>query len=393
MRIAILTSGILPVPAVQGGAAENLIDFYLEYNERHRLHDITVYSIFHEAVRQHPALSSEVNHYEYIDTSSWWARCTKKLYHKIHGEEYYHYSIEYFLSQAIKRIEKQRFDIIILENRPGYALKLKGRTNAQLIYHLHNDILNSETSHHLELYNAATTIVTVSDYIRQRVETIQHNGSRTVAVTVHNGIDINKFSIKKSQKTGSENFTLIFWGRITKEKGIKELIEAIALLQEYPQIHLLIIGSSFYGNNQTDDAFTKELKRLSEPIKRRITFTGFIPYDDIPQCLSQAEVAVIPSIWDDPFPTTVLEAQAAGLPIITTQRGGIPEEVGTDNAILLRTDDKFIENLAAAILKLYKNPELRVSMSLASAKRASLFNKDNYSRNFFKAIQGATSLD
>ena len=45
MRIAILTSGILPVPAVQGGAVENLVDFYLEYNDRHRLHDITVYSI------------------------------------------------------------------------------------------------------------------------------------------------------------------------------------------------------------------------------------------------------------------------------------------------------------------------------------------------------------
>ena len=45
MKIAILTSGILPVPAVQGGAVENLIDFYLAYNERQKLHDITVYSI------------------------------------------------------------------------------------------------------------------------------------------------------------------------------------------------------------------------------------------------------------------------------------------------------------------------------------------------------------
>ena len=36
MRIAVLTSGILPIPAVKGGAVENLIDFYLEYNEKHR---------------------------------------------------------------------------------------------------------------------------------------------------------------------------------------------------------------------------------------------------------------------------------------------------------------------------------------------------------------------
>ena len=45
MKIAILTSGILPVPAVLGGAVENLIDYYLEYNNQHQLHDITVYSV------------------------------------------------------------------------------------------------------------------------------------------------------------------------------------------------------------------------------------------------------------------------------------------------------------------------------------------------------------
>ena len=45
MKIAILTSGILPVPAVQGGAVENLIDYCLEYNERHSLHEIMLLSL------------------------------------------------------------------------------------------------------------------------------------------------------------------------------------------------------------------------------------------------------------------------------------------------------------------------------------------------------------
>ena len=55
MKIAILTSGILPVPAVLGGAVENLIDFYLEYNERHQLHDITIYIIpyFYCLLKEH----------------------------------------------------------------------------------------------------------------------------------------------------------------------------------------------------------------------------------------------------------------------------------------------------------------------------------------------------
>ena len=99
MKIAILTSGILPVPAVQGGAVENLIDFYLEYNNIHKLHDITIYSCKHHETRKHPALKSNVNHYYYIDTSSLLAKIKKRLYlKKAGGKEFHHFTIEYFLS-------------------------------------------------------------------------------------------------------------------------------------------------------------------------------------------------------------------------------------------------------------------------------------------------------
>ena len=70
MKIAILTCGILPIPAVQGGAVENLIDFYLEYNNQKRLHDITIYSPWDKKAKNHPALSSDVNHYIYINDKS-----------------------------------------------------------------------------------------------------------------------------------------------------------------------------------------------------------------------------------------------------------------------------------------------------------------------------------
>ena len=133
MRIAILTSGILPVPAVQGGAVENLVDFYLDYNNRHPRHHITVYSVWHPDVQQHPALQSHANHYRYVKVDGWWARLRKKIYLKTHGgEEYYHYVIEYFFHQALKHIRRQHYDLIILENRPGYALKLKDCTAARM---------------------------------------------------------------------------------------------------------------------------------------------------------------------------------------------------------------------------------------------------------------------
>ena len=98
-------------------------------------------------------------------------------------------------------------------------------------------------------------------------------------------------------------------------------------------------------------------------------------------------MAAIPSVWDDPFPTTVLEAQAMGLPIITTRRGGIPEEVSQKNAILLKTDEYLVENLANTILDLYQHPEKRKAMSLASLERSKLFDKDRYAKEFFEAIE------
>lgn len=391
MRIAILTSGILPVPAVQGGAVENLTDFYLEYNDHHRLHDITIYSIWHPDVKKHPALKSEINHNKYIKVNSWWSKAKKWLYYKKHGEEYYHYTIEFYLHEVIKDIRHKQYDIIIMENRPGYALKLKNITDAKLVYHLHNEKLDKQTAYGQEIYDAATLILTVSDYIKRCVQTINPNDSKTK--TIYNGIDLLAFNYNDEKARSTlgfceDDFILVFSGRVNRDKGIMELIETMQLLNGEEHIKLMIIGSTFFANATNDDTFTTELKAKAESLKGHVLFTGFIPYSKMPEYLRMADVAVIPSVWDDPFPTTVLEAQAMGLPIITTRRGGIPEEVTEDNAILLNTDEHFVENLATAILDLYQHPKKREQMSAASLERSKLFDKETYAKNFFAALEG-----
>lgn len=393
MKIAILTSGILPVPAVQGGAVENLIDFYLEYNNRHQLHDINVYSVWNSKVKNHPALRSETNHYYYIDNNSWFAKLRKRLYLRRAGRgEMHHYSIEYFFEQAFKHIRHCDYDIIILENRPAYSMKLSCRINSKLVYHLHNEKLDSQCSEGVRIYDSAYKIICVSDYITNCVRTINPNDRK--CITVHNGINLEAFSPQKNaiNKTtigmNDNDFILIFSGRINKEKGILELIQAMCLLKDYPDIKLLVIGSSFYGNTNKEDNFIRSLKEQATKIQNRILFTGFIPYDKMPEYLKNSDLAVIPSNWDDPFPTTVLEAQAMGLPIITTRRGGIPEEVTEKNAILLNTDEHFVDNLASAILDLYQHPEKRKQMAKASLERSKLFDKETYAKNFFKALEG-----
>lgn len=390
MKIAILTSGTLPVPAVQGGAVENLIDFYLDYNNKYHLHNITIYSIWHPGVIEHPALKSKVNHYHYIKVNSWLAKIKKWLYDKKHHDDYYHYSIEYYLHKAIKDICHHQYDIILMENRPGYALKLKEITTAKLVYHLHNEKLDKQVAKAQEIYDAATLIITVSNYIKRRVQTINPHDTKTK--TVYNGINLSAF--KKKTKTdrstfgfNENDFVLVFSGRINRDKGVMELIEAMNLLMDHQYIKLMVLGSTFFANATNDDAFTTELKAKAESLKERIIFTGFIPYSKMPDYLQMADVAVIPSVWDDPFPTTVLEAQAMGLPIITTRRGGIPEEVTEENAILLKTDERFVDNLAAAILDLYQHPEKRAAMAKASLERSKLFDKETYAKNFFAALE------
>lgn len=392
MKIAILTSGILPIPAVQGGAVENFLDFFLEYNNIHQRHDITVYSIYNPKVKEHPALKSKVNHYYYIQTDSLWAKFRKRLFSKRHPDTYHHYSIDFFLYESLKHIRKQNFDAIILNNRPGYAEVLDGKTNAKLVYNLYNDKLNCTTRSHQQIYDAASLIISTSDYISNRVRSIGDYGNK--CVTVYSGIELGKFSSSILPRVSRNDlglslsdFVLLFSGRVNKEKGVMELISAIQQLEQYPNIKLLILGSSFFGNASKDDDFIQSLKQRAKNIKDRIIFTGFIPYEMMPDYLKISDVATIPSNWDDPFPTTVLEAQAMGLPIITTRRGGIPEEVTEENAILLDTDEQFVDNLVKAILELFNHPEKRKQMSDVSIERSRLFNKETYAKNFFAAIE------
>jgi len=393
MKIAILTSGILPIPAVKGGAVENHIDFYLKYNNEHHLHDMTVYSIWNDAIKGHPALQSDCNHYEYIEVKSLWAKIKKNLHHRLFGEGYYHYTIEYYFREAWKRLKQQHYDVILLDNRPGYAVNIEVPENTRLFLYLHNDLLNHHIKENQQIYNKASRILTVSDYIASCVRTINPQDKK--CRTVLNGIDTEAFNPKRKGNVtrsqlglNDQDFVIVFSGRITPEKGVTELIDSLIRLKEHSNIKLLIIGSPFYGDTANEDDFVKSLKQKAASIRDRIVFTGFIPYSQMPDYLKISDIAAIPSLWDDPCPNTVLEAQAAGLPLISTRRGGIPEEVTEETAILLNTDEHFVDNLTAAILDLYEHPEKRSKMSEASLKRTQLIDKETYVKNFYAALEG-----
>ena len=390
MRIAILTCGMLPIPAVQGGAVENMIDFYLEYNDRNKLHDITVFSPWDSKVTQHPALASDVNHYIFIDVTSLKAKIERIISKYFHSpSEYYNYFIEYYFEKVYAKLKLLDFDYIVLENCPGHTFKLSQRGYQNLILHLNNDLLNIKSRYHDEIFNGLRFILTCSNYIKERVLTIQPDSHKVH--TLYNAIDVNNFSrhdikpVNRKEIGISENdFVMVYSGRINKDKGVSELIDAMLTLKDYSQIKLMIIGGTFYGNAKNEDGFVRSLKEKAQPIIDRIVFTGFVPYSQVPSYLKMADIAVLPSMWDEPFGLTIAEALAAGLPLVTTRSGGIPEICEGVATIIDRKD--VVDHLTTAILDLYNHPEKREYMAALSPDRALHFDKEPYAKHFFAEL-------
>lgn len=385
MKIAILTSGILPVPAVQGGAAENLIDFYLAYNEQHQLHDITVFSVYHPNVRKSYAMKSTSNHYVYIKKHSVLARLKAKFYGKLHPNEYYHYQLEYFFEQAYKKLKKQYYDLVILENRPGFSIKLKERLNIPIISHIHTDIVNAELPRAPEVIKNNDGFICVSQYIKSRILGI---GFPTKAVVVYNGLDEKKFSIECSPISrkhigfNDDDFVIIYTGRIVPAKGVKELIQATGLLQDKSDIKLLIVGGDNYADSVSSNPYLDELHKMAQQLQGKVFFTGFVPYENLPAYLKIANVAVMPSQINEALGMSSIEATAMGLPVIATNDGGLPETLTGQKHIIINKTGNIPLQIAEAIL------QIREHYDDYTGNHINLqFTKEEYAKSFFKAIE------
>jgi glycosyltransferase involved in cell wall biosynthesis len=387
MKIAIITSGILPVPAVLGGAVENLIDYALEYNDNTHKHEIDVYSIYHHKVKINDALKSAVNHYAYINTNSIYFKLGAKLYSYLGKQYCYNYKLEYFFEQVWKRMKSQHYDLIILENRPGFALKLKERTNTPIISHIHTNILYEPSSTNISIAKITDRFLAVSNYIKNEI--LKVDGTCDVRV-VYNGLDCSKFNINKSSTISrsylglkEDDFIAIFWGRLVPRKGIKELLEAFTLLKEYQDIKLIVIGSINYEDtDKQTNPFIAELKQIAEKLNNSVVFTGYVPYNQIPSYLSLSNVAIVPSMINEAFGMTCIEACAMGLPVIATDDGGIPETLQGQKHIIINKSMDISIQLKEAILHIRNNYSNYIGNRISP-----LFTKEEYVKSFFDNIE------
>ena len=254
---------------------------------------------------------------------------------------------------------------------------------------MNNEVRPSRIPYHQAFQDNISLILTCSDFVRKSISDFMPNCK---AQTLYNAIDTNSFFPQRRHHIKREDiglkqddFVIVYSGRINKEKGVSELIDAILLLKDIINIKLMIIGGSFYGNATDEDDFVKSLKSKAQTIEDKIIFTGFVPYKNIPDYLQLADIAVLPSMWNEPFGLTIVEAMAAGLPLITTRSGGIPEIC--ENVAVIVEREHVVNHLASAITDLYKHPEKRTIMSAASIERAKLFDKEAYAKEFFAALE------
>lgn len=120
----------------------------------------------------------------------------------------------------------------------------------------------------------------------------------------------------------------VFGGRLVQEKGVAEMLDAFALVRErcrFP-VHLLVAGNV---RDSKDPKNTKASygRAMAERMATMpsVTWVGSLKPSAMHNFLLAGDVFMLPSLWDDPYPTVMLEAAAAGLPIIAGARGGITE--------------------------------------------------------------------
>ena len=170
------------------------------------------------------------------------------------------------------------------------------------------------------------------------------NINRNIEV-IRNGIDLRKFENIKINKAP---YPKILWvGRFDKVKRVDNLIMAMEdVIQEIPEAKLTLVG---YGYEERD------LKKLAKKLNlnKHIEFVGKKSGDDLIREYKSSHLFVLPSSSEGQ-PITILEAQAAGLPIIATKTGGIPEIIKDNvNGLLVPPNDYIA--LANAIIWRLKN--------------------------------------
>ncbi|HVN06635.1 MAG TPA: glycosyltransferase family 4 protein [Bryobacteraceae bacterium] len=174
-------------------------------------------------------------------------------------------------------------------------------------------------------------------------------------------------------------------GRISPEKGQADFLRAARIVyRELPQSRFVICGAPLFGDPKAS-RYQEELRRLAVDLP--VEFTGWT--DNVPGVLDTLDLLVVPSSAVDATPRVILEAFAAGVPVMAFASGGIPEmiEPGVTGFLV---DQRSPEPLATTMLELLGQPcRMRETAGRARMNACNDFSLERYQEEMIAAIEAA----
>ena len=308
-------------------------------------------------------------------------------------------NINYAYSDEIIKNIDDSYSKVIIEGDSNLILPISKKVNKEKLYfHIHHNPLSTNHAEFRKEISSVNKVITVSNFISKGInKCMSHEKENVQAVILKNCTDVKKFNVnnyKQERKKLRDRYNIkdneliiMFTGRPVQQKGIKELLVAFKeLCKKYNNIKLVIVGNSGFGK-EVKTEFDNQLEKIAQCIKDKVIFTGFIHNSKMPQIHAMADIAVIPSIYDDPAPLVVMECMASGLAVITTDSGGIPEYVGENNCISIIRDENIIINLKKELENLIINEEYRKVLGENAHNYAQQFNSKKFYYDFIDLIK------
>jgi len=217
-------------------------------------------------------------------------------------------------------------------------------------------------------------IIPISDAVRKPLEEAGIEGLKIRRI--YNGVNASMFAHGKDvlrEDFPIHGYLVGIVGQLNPQshwKGQRDFIQAAAeVIQNRWDVHFAIVGGdSSPVSSPRHNSYIRELKRLVGDlgIADRVIFTGF--RTDIPDVMASLDVLVSAS-WAEPFGRVIIEAMAAGTPVIATMAGGAPEIV-QDGITGVLVPPRTPQAIAKAVLSMLQNDEMRQEMGRAGRRRA-----------------------
>ncbi len=233
-------------------------------------------------------------------------------------------------------------------------------------------------------YENVDGVIAVSESMKRAVHELYHVPFKKICV-IPNGIDVHQYKpmrnpgLLTSYGINSHQPYVLFVGRITRQKGLIHLVNAIKWLD--PSIQVVLCAGAPDTDEISRETDQKVKKARSETKNKIIWISQWVPRADLIYLFSHASVFVCPSIYE-PFGIINLEAMACNTPVVASAVGGIPDVVVHGKTGLLvpfepidknhsepKNPERFSRDLAAAINSLICSPKRLRAMGIKSRER------------------------